>query len=528
MSLYNLIILASLLFSILSTSMDCVISDFDKMECGYMGITENQCVEKGCCWASSSVSGIPWCFFSAESSQSLSCPFFDEAITDPGFTSSEFEKMRQYFLKNLNIEGKGGVVAAFDKEYKDGEYFFHWARDGALTMKAYMEIHKNDYNTVHQIMDNYISWVLDHENNPSDNQSNNRVEPKFHLPDGNPFAGEWCRPQTDAPGLRTITYCQYANILFENGKNDEVNSKIWPLIKHDLEWLVSNWGQNTCDLWEEVRCDDFFFNRYTMRRGLLEAKKIAKKLGFSSEENKYKETAKSIEKTINNHWNQEYFTEGCNRPIDSSVITALVEGYSNDDYLPLIDEKVVKTINVLNKVFCREYSINSIDSSNGIPGVLHGRYPGDVYWGGNPWHLTTANVARAYYMASEYLLINLNKTEEYDLDANLYKLWYDSLKIKSQSFEDKNDKLLNLSSALISAGDAVLRRIYEHIKGDDFHCNEQINRNNGAQTSVKDLTWSYGNILTALKVREDVDNLYNGLISFFKNKKKLKNLRNSY
>ena len=160
-----------------------------------------------------------------------------------------------------------------------------------------------------------------------------------------------------------------------------------------------------------------------MRRGLLEAKKIAKKLGFSSEENKYKETAKSIEKTINNHWNQEYFTEGCNRPIDSSVITALVEGYSNDDYLPLIDEKVVKTINVLNKVFCREYSINSIDSSNGIPGVLHGRYPGDVYWGGNPWHLTTANVARAYYMASEYLLINLNKTEEYDLDANLYKLW---------------------------------------------------------------------------------------------------------
>ena len=48
------------------------------------------------------------------------------------------------------------------------------------------------------------------------------------------------RPQTDAPGLRSITYCKYADILLGNGKRDEEINKIWPLIKHDLEWLVPN------------------------------------------------------------------------------------------------------------------------------------------------------------------------------------------------------------------------------------------------------------------------------------------------
>lgn len=491
----NLLII---LFNFVLTK-DCVVSEFERVDCGYMGINENECLQKGCCWDASSTSGIPWCFFG--SGEFKSCPFFDDSISEPGFTNSDFEKMKGYFLSNLNIEGKGGVCAANDKNYNGGEYYFHWARDGALTMKAYLEINKNDYDTVYEIMESYLNWVRKNENNHSDNL---KVEPKFYLPDGNAYTGGWCRPQTDAPGLRTITYCKYANILLENGKQDKVKNEIWPLIKNDLNWLVSNWEMNTCDLWEEVRCTDFFFNRYTMRKGLLDAITLSKKLDLSSEADIYKDTAKKIEKTLDYHWNGEYYTEGCDRPIDSSVITALVEGYANDNYLSLINEKVAKTIDYINRVFCREYSINQVDSQNGIPGVLHGRYPGDKYWGGNPWHLTTANVARAYYMAADYIVENLNKTETFDLSENLYDVWYKTLGIEEKEFNNKNERLINLSDTLISAGDAVLRRIYEHVKGDDFHCNEQINRNNGAQTSVFDLTWSYGNILSALTLRDKV------------------------
>lgn len=44
------------------------ISDYNKVDCGYMGINQAQCESKGCCWASSSVSGIPWCFYSTPQS----------------------------------------------------------------------------------------------------------------------------------------------------------------------------------------------------------------------------------------------------------------------------------------------------------------------------------------------------------------------------------------------------------------------------------------------------------------------------
>jgi len=32
-----------------------------RVDCGYPGITENCCIQKGCCW-DESVYGVPWCF----------------------------------------------------------------------------------------------------------------------------------------------------------------------------------------------------------------------------------------------------------------------------------------------------------------------------------------------------------------------------------------------------------------------------------------------------------------------------------
>lgn len=40
------------------------------------------------------------------------------------------------------------------------------------------------------------------------------------------------------------------------------------------------------------------------------------------------------------------------------------------------------------------------------------------------------------------------------------------------------------------AGDSVMQRIYAHIKDDDFHISEQIDKNDGSQISAENLTWS--------------------------------------
>ena len=40
---------------------DCDVADNDKIDCGWDGILESTCLNRGCCW-STEVSGIPWCY----------------------------------------------------------------------------------------------------------------------------------------------------------------------------------------------------------------------------------------------------------------------------------------------------------------------------------------------------------------------------------------------------------------------------------------------------------------------------------
>jgi glucoamylase len=60
---------------------------------------------------------------------------------------------------------------------------------------------------------------------------------------------------------------------------------------------------------------------------------------------------------------------------------------------------------------------------------------------------------------------------------------------------------MEFAKAVAQAGDAVLNRVYQHVKSDGGHIYEQISRSNGSQLSAKDLTWSFANILTALHYR---------------------------
>ena len=55
---------------------------------------------------------------------------------------------------------------------------------------------------------------------------------------------------------------------------------------------------------------------------------------------------------------------------------------------------------------------------------------------------------------------------------------------------------------MYNAGDAVMYRIYYHIQGYSDHLSEQLDKNTGQETSAYDLTWSYANVMVALKTRE--------------------------
>ena len=42
--------------------LSCIAHDLLKKDCGFYGINQKTCEEKGCCWKENSIQGIPWCF----------------------------------------------------------------------------------------------------------------------------------------------------------------------------------------------------------------------------------------------------------------------------------------------------------------------------------------------------------------------------------------------------------------------------------------------------------------------------------
>lgn len=189
---------------------------------------------------------------------------------------------------------------------------------------------------------------------------------------------------------------------------------------------------------------------------------------------------------MNNHWTGTFVTESDNRQKDSAVIHA----FSSFNIYPLTDDKVAKTIKTLALTFCSEYQINQQDTKNGEPGVLMGRYPGDSYAGGNPWQLLTAVLAKTFYQgASSALTLGFEAQEDQHAWAELLNI-------------PKDSSTIEFAEAALSAGDAVMSRLYKYVKNDGGHIAEQIGRNSGSQTSAKDLTWSYANILSSLQQRQ--------------------------
>ena len=62
---FILLFVSSFLYTPTSRTKDdlsCGQYDPMKEDCGYSGITQQQCEENNCCYAESSTSGIPWCF----------------------------------------------------------------------------------------------------------------------------------------------------------------------------------------------------------------------------------------------------------------------------------------------------------------------------------------------------------------------------------------------------------------------------------------------------------------------------------
>eukprot|EP00933_Yihiella_yeosuensis_P007859 TRINITY_DN11304_c0_g3_i1.p1 TRINITY_DN11304_c0_g3~~TRINITY_DN11304_c0_g3_i1.p1 ORF type:complete len:530 (-),score=95.91 TRINITY_DN11304_c0_g3_i1:57-1580(-) len=474
----------------------CAVDKSSRRDCGHVGTTQSQCESSGCCWEPAE--SAPWCFKSSTGpAPSSECKLAYNSTGNP-FSAAEEEKVRNYFLANIDIQNSGAVVAAPDHNTgPGGDYYFHWERDGALSMHALLAT--SDLKDVDEKFQHYVQWVLKVQQQSDPHDIDIRTEPKYTIPDGKPFMGAWCRPQTDGPGLRGKTLAQYGLKLLDLNNKDYVEKNLFNAkggaVRFDLDWVAQNWRSTGCDLWEEIQSDDFFWGRYTMRAGLHWGAELAEKLGDSQTAARYRAAKKEIEQTVGAHYDGNFVFESTSRKKDAAVIEAFNVGDLSDNFYPPLNQAVLGTVITLNEVFCNAFEINKKDSAAGIPGILYGRYENDNYDGGNPWVLLSASLATLVYRQAADALKSAGP-----IDSNVYTKLQQAYGIgEDLSGED-------LAKALMGVGDGILLRIKKHVEGTDFHMQEQISRSDGTQTSAKDLTWNYANMLKAFMYRRNVDN----------------------
>lgn len=480
-----------------------------------MGTTEPQCLTSGCCWkpVDPNPQNVPWCYKKFTPVD----PYVPPADGLP-FNAENRKLLMEYFLRNIDVakmtskpcsvefggEGQGGIVASPDcNTGSGGSYVYAWMRDSALTMKALNLIHP-DRTFVHAKMKKYANWILKGHQASTTTGIDIRTEPKLMLPNpGVIFTEPWCRPQNDGPGLQAIAMIEFANQLLDMKTPEFISEMLWTgddkklnggIIKHDLNYVANFYYTDTCDLWEEIRNPDFFWNKYTMRRALILGSAFAKRMGDQGASDFYNTKAKEISDSIMNHWNGSYVYESQNRPKDSAVIIAFNEAYNNDEVFKPSSIYVASTIIEYNKLFQGEYAINQIDSQRGVPGILYGRYEADHFEGGNPWVLNSAALAQAYYNSGLDVMNNKALPDEQALSK-----WAVLIGSKPTTIQEFAKQMFKL-------GDGVLFRIRFHVEK-DFHLPEQIDRNQGIYRSAKDLTWSYAETLKALKKRDDLEKL---------------------
>ena len=120
---------------------------------------------------------------------------------------------------------KAKEVLLLHQNTPGGSYYFHWMRDGALTMRSVQET--SSFAEYEETLKAYSLWVLNAQAQSDPHNQDVRTEPKFNLPDGGVFSGEWCRPQNDGPGLRATALMMFADTMLAKNNTDFVSENLW-------------------------------------------------------------------------------------------------------------------------------------------------------------------------------------------------------------------------------------------------------------------------------------------------------------
>ncbi|KAM0720925.1 hypothetical protein Q7P37_003210 [Cladosporium fusiforme] len=418
----------------------------------------------------------------------------------------------QGILDNIGASGpqaagaKPGIVVA-SPSTTNPDYFYTWTRDSALTIKTLAdELVTHQIPGLESTLQAYISAqaAIQGIDNPSGGLCTGGLgEAKFNV-DETAFTGDWGRPQRDGPALRAIALVTYARKLLSHGLNNPVTEIIWPILQNDLSYVTQHWNETTFNLWEEVKGASFFTTAMQYR-ALVEGQRLARDIGKACPH--CVSQAPQILCLLQSYWTGSFILSNIgdngrsgkdiNSILTSTHMFDVNAGCDSTTFQPCSD-KALANHKVVTDAFRSVYAINE-----GIPagvGVAVGRYPEDVYMGGNPWYLGAFAAAEMLFQA----VFQWRQAEVINITAMSYDFFkdvYPSAKIGSHAAT--SPEFQDIIGAVTLYADTYMANAQKYTPTDGALA-EQYSRNDGTPVSARDLTWSYAAFLTAYNARKGI------------------------
>lgn len=430
--------------------------------------------------------------------------------------------------KLLGALGRNGaVVASPDESTPSQNYYFHWIRDGALTMDVVVTLYANAHDEQRRaeysrLLRSYLAFSRKNQIDPQPNGFTGLGEPKF-LVSGAVFPDTWGRPQNDGPALRGITLCRWAQLLLDDNDNEPVvQNEIKPVLLDDLAYVRQHWPDKCTDLWEEVR-GKHFYTQMVQRRALLDGAKLLDRLGETSLANDCRGQVPPLETMIAQYFdpNKNYILatldaagdgHGKTSQLDAAVVLATLHGETADQpFFSPPDDRVLATAVAVRQAFVAKFPINqhTTDDDDQPMEPAIGRYPEDKYNGandtdGNPWFLTTSAYAEhAYRTRNIYIDTGSIEVTDRSLSFLMHALnagGSSAVLTTGETIHASDPRFSAICSGLTVVGDEYLRRVRSSAAADGS-LSEQFKGTTGAMTGAVDLTWSYAALLTAVEHR---------------------------
>ncbi|KAF8590894.1 carbohydrate-binding module family 20 protein [Ramaria rubella] len=427
------------------------------------------------------------------------------------YVQSETPIAKAGVLANIGPNGSmssgaaAGIVIA-SPSTTNPDYLFTWTRDSSLVFKALIDqyVSGQDTSLLGQI-DNFITAEanLQQVSNPSGTITTGGLgEPKFNI-DGSAFTGPWGRSR-DGPALRATAMITFANHLLSQDNTTFVTQTLWPVIQNDLDYVQNNWNQTTFDLWEELDSSSFFTSA-VQHRALREGSALATAIGQSGTVTGFDTQAEKVLCFLQSYWNPSgsYITAntaGGRVGIDANTILASIHTYDVDagcdatTFQPCSDRALANHLVYVDS-FRGIYNINSGFG----PGVAAatGRYPEDVYQGGNPWYLATFAAAEQLYLALHTWSIT-GSIVVTSVSQPFFAQFDPS--IAPGTYPASSSTYASLTSDISAYADGFVA-LNAKFTPSGGGLAEQFSKSDGTPVSAVDLTWSYASALTAFQAR---------------------------